>query len=813
MSARLLLRALMLIGVAAWSVRSEAGVVLIPGEFQEGKFQFPKAIPDGSQIPLPQDFSYRASLSRSDVTVDGHVVRVRSTETLKLSGRDTPLVGLIPLDPLAVLGSVKVTIGNTVADVETLDADAASTRIHELAKTLKSVTILSLSGQPLIVIPSVTFTPTLDISIEYSQPVKISQGVRFLNVPMSAVRWTGQPLERLMVGVSIRGKQPIRAILSPTHATSIDRPQLETATIKVKAHDVIDDQDFRLCWVEDADDLGLRLLTHQADGEDDGYFLLLGNPTGQAGNAIEKDVTFVLDTSGSMRGEKLEQCRAAVEYCLENLNTGDRFNIVTFGSTIESFQESVVASTEPNLNAARIFVEDLVANGRTNIDGALKQTALSQQKSARPQIAIFLTDGTPTAGELLDERILANFKTANQAGLRVFVMGVGNEVNAHLLDQLAEVSDGISEYVAPEEEIDQKIAGLYNRLANPVMTDVAVAFGDLQAHEVFPRKVPALFRNSQIMLFGRYRDEPLGTIEITGKLTDKNRRYATNVEAAGEVSCEFIAPLWASRKIGYLLQEIRLHGEEKELINEVVRLSKKYGIVTEYTQSLVLAGGVNTRSRGFRDEASLRLDAKQQFESARATKTGVWAVSQAKNDRYLQSRVVLSNAMNKYLDRRGQSVQAAATLMQIGGRAYYYRGGVWQDGAEAGTRKMRTIKAFSNEYFELLSNKDFAQAQQLGGPVSLNIGDERVVVESVPGAKVPVIPRRFNGQRNNRQQQQIGGSSFRGQRGFNQLQTPQQIGPQRINQIPNLPRIKQPQAKPQLSPKPKPKAEPRRGKD
>ncbi len=742
-------------------VPAKAGIVLIPGELKDADLVLPGPQNETTRQALPMPFSYHTSLARHDVTVENGVARITSNETLKMSGEAKSLVGLIPLSVSAELSSVVVKIDGKRVDAEVLPADKATDRLQAFAKTLKSVAVLSLTDRPLVIVSAIEVNRSTEVAVEFKQPVSQSQGVNFLNVPMSAVRWTGRSLDRLSVGVTINSKAPVRAILSPTHPTSIDRPQHNIASVKVRQTNVIDEADFRLCWVEDEDPLGLRLLTHADEDEANGYFLLLGNPTGNADDkAIEKDLTFVLDTSGSMRGEKLEQCRAAIEYCLENLNEGDRFNVVTFGSKIESFRESVVASSKENLAAAQLFVEDLVANGRTNINGALEQAGSSQKKSSRPQIAIFLTDGTPTAGELVDEKILANFTKANEAGLRVFVLGVGNEVNAHLLDQLAEDTDGLSEYVSPDEEIDQKIAALYNQLANPVMNDVEVAFGELQTQDVFPRKIPALFRNSQVMLFGRYRDAAEGTVEVTGMLSDRKMKYSTEVETPTDVSCEFIAPLWAARKIGYLLQEVRLHGDEQELITEVIRLSKKYGIVTEYTQQLAMAPGAFSRSAlagfagggGFRDGAALQADAFRQIETARAMKTGVWAVSQARNDKFLQSQVLNTNAANNFLDRRGQKVQAAKSLQKVGDRAYYFRNGVWEDGADAGKRKTRRVKAFSDEYFKLLQNKDFARAQQLGGSISLNIGNERVIVEQVPGAKPPV-PQQQNQQLPQLQQQ------------------------------------------------------------
>src|SRR5262249_24386296 len=153
-----------------------------------------------------------------------------------------------------------------------------------------------------------------------------------------------------------------------------------------------------------------------------------------AQRVADKDVVFVLDTSGSMRGEKIEQARSAIDYCLEHLNTGDRFNVITFGTTVTSFRDELVPRTPGSVTAAREFVENVVANGRTNISGALEKALAGQAVAGRPRIMIFLTDGAPTAGELNPEKILEQVKKANTNGTKIFVMGVGNDVNAHLLD-------------------------------------------------------------------------------------------------------------------------------------------------------------------------------------------------------------------------------------------------------------------------------------------------------------------------------------------------------------------------------------------
>jgi Ca-activated chloride channel family protein len=337
---------------------------------------------------------------------------------------------------------------------------------------------------------------------------------------------------------------------------------------------------------------------------------------------------------------------------------------------------------------------------------------------------IFLTDGTPTAGERVPEKILEALPKLNTSGTRVFVLGVGHDVNAHLLDRLAELTDGSSEYVDPKEEIDVKVAALYNRLSHPVLTDVKLAFGDLPTYAIYPQKIPALFKGSEVMIAGRYRGGGKHTVALSGTLHGEPRRYACTVELpeTGKRGPGFVASLWAARKIGYLLQEIRLHGESPELVEEVIRLSRQFGIVTEYTVFLAMA------EADMSDE-EVAAEALERMRKANEQQAGQWAVNQAMNDRALQNRVVAGAAANVYRDRRGR-VQAAEGVRLVGRRAFYLRDGRWVDAEDAGDRKVRKVKLFSKEYFELLrSNREFAAAQAIGENVTMNVGEERIAVE------------------------------------------------------------------------------------
>ena len=235
---------------------------------------------------------------------------------------------------------------------------------------------------------------------------------------------------------------------------------------------------------------------------------------------------------------------------------------------------------------ASSFVDDLVALGGTNIQRAMEQT-LQQSQTDRPQIVLFVTDGLPTEGETSTETLLE--EVADRAGsqMRIFTFGVGYDVNTTLLDTLAQEQRGSSAYVQPGEDIETAVTNLYQKISVPLLSDVALEFG-LDVSEVYPYPLSDIFAGSQTIIVGRYKLGGTTQITLTGTV---NGEPATTVfkdiTFADDGGSDFIPRLWATRKVGYLLTQVRLHGADQELIDEIVDLSVRYGIVTPYTSFLI----------------------------------------------------------------------------------------------------------------------------------------------------------------------------------------------------------------------------------
>lgn len=703
---------------------ADAGPAFFAGRLEDGRFVRDETV----SAPC---FTIRYSTLTATVAETTATIEIQ--ETVVGPQQAVRTVCLIPLADGADGASARVRVARSgraserLTDVRFLSPQAAQPIYESLARGQNAVDLLAFSGRGALLVPQFELQGSIEITVEFRTAVPSVEGVQRLACPLPATAWAGGPVERLSLGVTIRSQLPLRAVFSPTHPAVVQRRGLSAAAVQFKAEHWAGREDFRLLWVADRNDLGLRVLAHHDGGAEDGYFLLIGNPTGSAHPAptVAKDVLFVLDTSGSMRGEKLEQARAAIGYCLRQLAPHDRFNIVGFGTEVTAFRDTLAEKTPADVAAAERFVDALVAQGRTNISGALAKTLASPAAPGRPRIALFLTDGTPTAGELVPDKIVDQVRAANASGTRIFVMGVGHDVNAHLLDKLAEVSDGSSEYAGAGEELDAQIAALYDRLAHPVLTGVTVGFGELATHSVYPPKLPVLFRGSEIMIAGRYRGGGPATFTISGTLSGQPVQYTCQAElpqAASGSANHFLPTLWAARKIGFLLQEIRLHGENQELIEEVVRLSRRFGILTEYTEFLALAPANLSAAEAVRQ-------ARTQMAAARAQQAGQWAVNQAFNDQQLQQRAVATGEANTFRDRRGNVVRVD-TVSQVGRQVFYLRDGQWVDAEDAGPRPTRVVRLFSPEYFDLLrSQPAFAQSQQLGWAVSMNVGQERIVVE------------------------------------------------------------------------------------
>lgn len=501
---------------------------------------------------------------------------------------------MFPVPKGAQLDHFAMEIDGKKVEAELLAADKARNIYEDIVRRAKDPALLEYSGHDTFKVRIFPIEPHSKkrVTVRYTQLLKLDSGLVDYAVPLNTAKYSSKPIKSVSVKLELETKRPLKSIYSPSHAAEVKRNGSNRATVGYEASDVVPDADLALYFAPDKDEIGVNLLTHRVAGED-GYFLLLASPGMgvKETKLVKKDVVFVLDTSGSMAGKKLEQAKKALLFCVENLNEGDRFELVRFSTEVEPLFDELVMADKAHREKANDFINGLKPIGGTAIDDALKRAlSLKPEREGRPFMVIFLTDGLPTIGTTDEEQILAGVKKTSGGNVRVFCFGIGNDVNTHLLDNITESTRAVSQYVLPDEDLEVKLSNFYSKIKEPVLANPTLKFaGDVRTAKLYPSPLPDLFKGEQLVLVGRYSGKGAAAATIEGSVNGETKKFTADVSfPAASSDNEFIARLWATRRVGYLLDEIRLHGEYKELKDEVTQLARQYGLVTPYTAYLIL---------------------------------------------------------------------------------------------------------------------------------------------------------------------------------------------------------------------------------
>ncbi|MEN8151662.1 MAG: VWA domain-containing protein, partial [Planctomycetota bacterium] len=570
-------------------------------------------------------------------------------------------------------------------------------------------------------------------------------------------KFSSRPLQDVSVLVDIKGTTAVKNVTCPTHRVEVVRKSENHVKVGYEDRNVTPDRDLLLYYALAKDEFALNFLTHRPDADADGYFMMLLSPNVTVDKVVPKNICFVVDKSGSMQGEKMKQARAALKFCVQSLRPGDRFNVVPFSTEADRLFDGLQPADEANTKKAVEFLANMSASGGTAIDEALGVALDMAPPADQPYMVVFLTDGLPTIGETREEMILANVAKKNRQNLRLFVFGVGNDVNTHLLDKLAENHRGSRDYVAEGEDLEFRISSFYTKVSSPVLSDLVLSFTGVKVRDVYPKRLPDLFKGSQMVVVGRYAGSGASAAQLTGKVAGETKTITHEMTFGAKVPGQsFLSRLWAIRKCGYLIDQIRLHGETKELKDEVVRLAKLHGIVTPYTSFLVLedqpnrrlaardrhgppppgtpapagsggssgggrAGGWNKRGAPGddaggdmggsgapveeEDEAFGSVEGKKReaAEEGLRRSTGDKAVGASKEAAKLKGARP-GDADPGYVPDAGRE-QAKKALRLVDGTAFYKKGDVWIQAELPKDAKRRTVKLFSDEYFELAAKK------------------------------------------------------------------------------------------------------------
>lgn len=564
----------------------------------------PTPIPSPRPGPVLQGgVSFGLHLQAEDVKVDinGPVARTYITQVFA-NDTDQNLAGtyLFPLPDDTTFSSFTLEIDGKPVEGKILEAQEARNEYESIVRRMVDPGLLEYADYKTVrarVFP-IPAHGTKKIQLEYTQTLKADNGLYKYKFPLK-IEESATAADSIKMKVALASPHGIKTIWSPTHTISATRDGDHKAEIKYEGKNVIPDKDFNLFYSISDKSLNADLLSQRVPGED-GYFLLSVAPPVAAKSIERKDIVLVADTSGSMNEEKLDQCKKALKYVVNSLNPGDRFGIVQFNTDAEAFKYNLVDATPENKKAAAAFVDDLEARGGTNIGEALRvgTNMLNAGEAVRPAYLVLMTDGEPTVGQT-DVNSLTKLPNAKR-DIRLFDFGVGYDVNTKLLNKLADGHHGTAQYVEPNENLETALSSFYQKIKSPVLSDVKIAYEGAEVKDVYPREVKDIFAGSQVMLIGKYKSSGPAKLKITGTLDGKQQSYEFPVTFPKEQSGHsYLNRLWAMRRIGYLTEVAQANGNTREVVDEIVALSKKHGIITQYTSFLATDPNEGNSRPGF----------------------------------------------------------------------------------------------------------------------------------------------------------------------------------------------------------------------
>ena len=720
------------------------------------------ALADGMIVPVNPETQFRGTWAvkyhHVNMIVRDQVAAVTIDQEFVNTGSGMMEVEyLFPVPPGAAIDAMTMMVNGQEFKGKLMPADEARRVYESIVRSRKDPALLEYVGFGLYRTKAFPLEPNkpAKVLIHYNHVCRRAGDVVEVMYPLNTEKFSAKAIEDVSVTVDVKAAADIVTIYSPSHEVKIEQKDPRQAIISYGVKNAIPSTDFQVFYKAKNEDVGAAWLSYQPEENQDGYFMLLASPSPKtaAASVVPKDVVVLIDRSGSMASDrKLDQAKDALRFILANLNAEDRFNIIAYSDWVEPFFKALTPTNKAYVDQARDKLDRIEPMGGTNINEALKQAMAmvdnrivghereqpdarsADMVSIRPAYVIFLTDGQPTIGTTNVGEIVGNTKKANAANARIFALGVGYDVNVQLLDRLVEENRGSSDYVRPNEPLEGKVSAMYNKVRNPVFTDVQVSVPGVELKTCYPTPVGDLFHGSQLMLAGRYDaagvrglSDRRGTLVVTGHYLGKDRTFEHPIifrEPGRSSTDSYIERLWATRRVGYLLDQIQLHGQSTEVVDEIVRLSRDYGIITPYTSFLA------DETTQLHNVAALRTKAKRFVDALEDRKSGGDAQADAKNRQMLkEASKGPAAAAEVPVDAAGKPTppsqpvigfagkddyeagkQAQLTSMrQVGSQTLYRRGQMWVTPDVASVdpvkdaAKLKKVARFTDEYFALVS--------------------------------------------------------------------------------------------------------------
>lgn len=698
----------------------------------------------------------------------------------------------LPLPAGAVADGFTMTVDGKEISGEVLDAGRARSVYESIVRRRRDPGLLEYAGEGMLrarIFP-IPANGDIGVTVRLRQVLQPTGGMYEWSFPLRVAKLGDAASGPVGLDVRISSHTALSSVVTPHAGASIRRDGQHKATVSLEGTKG-ELEDLRVLYGLTKQEFGLHLLPYRMAG-DHGYFTMLLSPPRMLAEAKvpARLVQMVVDTSGSMKGDKIRQAKASLHTFLRSLRPIDQFQIVTFASAVDKFFAKPRKATAANIEAALKRIDTLEAMGGTNIADALSealQAATPVGDSVLMTQIVFITDGQPTVGLTKPNQILELTKQTDKARTRIFALGVGDQIDVRLLDDLVEQHHGARDFVGSKEKIETKVDALCQKISRPALSDVVVKCEGLDAFHVHPSTTQDLFCGEMMQVVGRYRDHGTRTVLVTGTQNGEKKAYEFTVnfpKAAAKHS--FVQTLWARQHVAGLLDNIRRNGQKHELIQEVRTLATRYGIVTPYTSHLIVEEGMRLagqpvsrpqRDRGRSGRRDLRgtpgragpstggptapmnrgvagpsgggagpasagapvakaLVPAEALRSLGRTRSGKKAVE--------ESKAIKTGSDDFFLGSDRRTGKDAKLLRRAAGRVFVMAGkDLVEQGLPADWRKqVVAVESFSKAYFDLLKQKpQLADILALGERVVFRDGKRIVHVKPAKQPKQPAKPK------------------------------------------------------------------------
>lgn len=551
--------------------------------------------------------TYDSDVTITDQMAVTHIDHVFKNETsMQLEG-----LFIFPLPKNAIVTELALWINGVRVVGEVYESDTARAIYESIVRRRIDPALLEYLGDNVFKLSVFPIEPNGNamserrIEITYAELLPYEGGNIEYNFFMNTIDMSSKALERASVDIDLSTQKKIIALSSTTHSASdglvIQKESDYSYSITYGEENTESEKDLRIYYELENTDYALTHLTYVPDPVsgmffdsqgDDSYYLLWVTPPDNVTQEqiIKKNIVFVADISSSMSGTRMTQLRKSLNSMVGMLNQNDMFNIIAFNTGIYKFKPDLVEADESSIAEALQFVNELGEVGLTNIEDALRQALKSSWEDTTMNAIVFLTDGTPTwPTTSTAATILDMVETENTNDVIIFSFGIGDDIEEPLIAQLAKNNSGLFQLITDDDSIGMIMENFMEKVSHPLIKNIAMNYGDLDRYDFYPRSAPNLYAGTQFAQLGRYRNTGSFHITFSGDVGSKSLFMDQTLPFPSEThNHPFVARMWASSKIDYLLDEISIYGEQDELLNAVKVVGKKYGIITPYTSMLVL---------------------------------------------------------------------------------------------------------------------------------------------------------------------------------------------------------------------------------